>query len=96
MAAPLHVDGQPLLDLGEAGSVFATISWVAGDQAGLRFKEPFDLAGLARARPAVAPAKWERPTYLNPASSDDSPWAKQWQRSRSGDLRDELEGFIKR
>ena len=95
-AAPLHVDGEPLLDLGEAGSVFATISWVAGDQAGLRFKEPFDLAGLARARPAVAPAKWERPSYLNPASSEDSPWADQWQRMSVGELRDELEGFIKR
>lgn len=94
-AAPLHVGGEPLLDLGEAGSVFATISWVAGDQAGLKFKEPFDLAGLAQARPKVAPAKWERPTYLNPASSEDSPWAKQWQRMSMGELRDELEGFIK-
>ena len=94
--ATLHAGGELLLDLGEAGSLFATINWVAGDQAGLKFKEQFDLGCLARARPTVAPPRWERPAYLNPASPADSPWARQWQRIGVDDLRDELEGFMKR
>lgn len=95
-AAPLHVGGEPLLDLGGAGSVFATISWSVGDQAGLRFKERFDLGGLAKAKPVVARTRWTPPNYLDPALRSHSPWAKQWKRMSVDELRDELEGFIKR
>ena len=41
-SAQLVIGAEPLLDLGEAGSVFATVVWTSGDQAGLRFNEPFD------------------------------------------------------
>jgi hypothetical protein len=94
--APPRVGAEPLLDFGEAGSVFATVTWVVGDQAGLRFQAPFDLSQLARARPQVAPVRWDRPDYLGSAPAADSPWAEEWGRMSLGELRDELEGFMKR
>ena len=92
----LRVGAEPLLDLGDAGSVFATVTWRIGDQAGLRFQEPFDLTRLARAKPDVAPAKWKTPAYLKAESTPDTPWAEEWGRMSLGELREELEGFMKR
>lgn len=92
----LPIGSEPLLDVGDAGSVFATVIWVVGDQAGLHFKTPFDLSHLARSRPQVAPARWTGPTYLNTEDTENSPWAAEWNRMSLGDLRDELEGFLKR
>ncbi|HZC38152.1 MAG TPA: PilZ domain-containing protein, partial [Sphingomicrobium sp.] len=48
--AALVPGAEPLLDLGEAGSVFATVVWTRGDEAGLRFNQPFDLTQLPKAR----------------------------------------------
>ena len=93
---PLHVGVEPLLDLGEAGTVFATVTWVVGDSAGLRFHEPFDLTHLARSKPEVAPDRWERPDYLSPGPAADSPWDEKWRRMSLGELREDLEGFLKR
>jgi hypothetical protein len=93
---PLHVGVEPLLDLGEAGQVFATVTWVVGDSAGLRFHEPFDLAHLARSKPEVASGRWERPGYLQPGPAADSPWDDKWDRMSLGELRQDLEGFLKR
>ena len=93
---PLHVGVEPLLDLGEAGQVFATVTWVVGDSAGLRFHEPFDLAHLARSKPEVASGRWERPGYLQPGPVADSPWDDKWDRMSLGELRQDLEGFLKR
>jgi hypothetical protein len=93
---PLHVGVEPLLDLGEAGQVFATVTWVFGDAAGLRFHEPFDLAHLARSKPEVASGRWERPSYLQPGQATDSPWDDKWGRMSLGELRQDLEGFLKR
>lgn len=42
-SAALVTGAEPLVDLGEAGSIFATVVWTSGDQAGLRFNQPFDL-----------------------------------------------------
>lgn len=94
--SPLRVGAEPLLDLGEAGQVFATVTWAVGDQAGLKFQAPFDLAQLARVKPDVAPARWERPSYLQPGAAADSPWDEQWGRMSLGELREDLEGFMKR
>ncbi|MCL6728585.1 PilZ domain-containing protein [Sphingomonas hankyongi] len=94
--APPRVGAEPLLDFGEAGTVFATVSWVVGDQAGLRFHSPFDLSLLARSRPDVAPVRWDRPDYLGSSPAADSPWAEEWGRMSLSELRDELEGFMKR
>jgi hypothetical protein len=93
--AALAVGAEPLLDLGGAGSVFGTVAWIVGDQAGLRFHEPFDLNHLARSRPEIAPVKWERPAYMKPWAEEGSPWSEQWGRMSIDELRDELEGFLK-
>ena len=93
---PLRVGAEPLLDLGEAGQVFATVTWAIGDQAGLKFQKPFDLAQLARAKPEVAPTRWDRPSYLQPGAAADSPWDEQWGRMSLSELREDLEGFMKR
>ena len=85
-----------LLDLGGAGQHFASVTWARGDQLGLRFQRPFDIACLAQSRPEVAPAKWTRPAYLRAGQDTDSPWAEPWQRIPLNQLKDELEGFLKR
>jgi len=85
-----------LLDLGGAGQHFASVSWTRGDQLGLRFQRPFDIACLAQARPEVAPASWTRPAYLNAGQDKDTPWAEPWERLSLNQLKDELEGFLKR
>ncbi len=89
---PLRVGSEPLLDLGEAGTIFATVAWRVGDQAGLKFQEPFDLTQLSRAKPQVAPSKWNTPAYLNSEPAADTPWG----RMSLGELREELEGYMKR
>jgi hypothetical protein len=92
----LAIGAEPLLDLGEAGSHFATVMWAVGDQVGLAFKGPFDLAQLARAKPEVAPSRWVRPSYLDENGKSDSPWDEHWQRMSVNELSDELDGFLKR
>lgn len=94
--ALLRVGAEPLLDLGDAGQIFAVVSWVVGDQVGLRFQQPFDLTQLARSRPQIAPVKWDRPSYLQPGPAADSPWAEEWGRMSLSELREDLEGFMKR
>jgi len=90
----LPVGAEPLLDLGDAGSVFGTVTWTVGDQAGLSFKTPFDMTMLAKAKPQLAPARWVAPDYLKRGAS--SPWANEWGRMSLGELKDELDGFLKR
>jgi PilZ domain-containing protein len=93
---PVTVGGQAILELGEDGFIPATVAWMIGDQVGLRFRTRFDMAQLARSRPEVAPATWLRPHYLGQATKDDSPWSRNWGRLSLTELRDELEGFLKR
>lgn len=81
-----------VLDLGKAGAVNATVSWSVGDQAGLRFHAPFDVAQLAKARPEVVPPRWQQPDYLKGNAAAGSPWANEWNRMSVSDL----EGFLKR
>ena len=95
-SAMLTVGSEPLLELGEELSISAKIAWVVGDQAGLRFDRPFDLHDLARARPQVTPTHWKAPSYLESDPDKDSPWAEHWGRMSIGELRQELEGFMKR
>ena len=95
-ASPLRVGGEPMLELGEEVQLSTTVAWAVGDTAGLRFTKPFDLTLLAGARPDVASARWERPAYLQPGAAADSPWAEQWDRMSLGELRQSLEGFMKR
>lgn len=75
------VEGSELmLDFGDAGSLFAKVGWCRGDQLGLAFKTPFDIASLARAKPEIAPQRWARPDYLRDETNESSPWAAQWGR----------------
>lgn len=83
------------LDLGEAGSLFATVSWAHGDQVGLTFAEPFDIANLAKAPPTVTPQRWATPKYLRPTHADGSPWETSWDRLSVAELKASLEGFLK-
>ena len=84
-----------LLDLGPSGQFFATVSWSRGGQAGLAFKNSFDLGVLAKARPEVAQRHWTRPNYLDGPANQASPWAAEWERSSLEEIRAELEGFMK-
>ena len=85
------------LDLGEAGQLFATVSWSCGDKAGLRFAQPFDLKLLGAVKPEVAPAMLTRPGPAGRLSAEkDNPWAEGWGRQSVDELREDLEGFLKR
>jgi len=95
-SAPLRAGAEPTLALGDEIQLDTTVAWVAGDTAGLRFAKPFDLTLLASARPDVAAARWDRPSYLQPGAAADSPWDEQWDRMSLGELRQSLEGFMKR
>lgn len=98
----LPIGAEPLLDLGAAGTLFATVTWTRGDQVGLKFTQPFDLNQLARSKPEVTPATWHKPAYLGGASAADaegkdaSPWGEHWGRMSLGELHKELDGFLKR
>ena len=94
-AAPLRVGSEPLLELSDALAVSATVAWVVGDQVGMRFHTPFDLHELARSRPEVAGSDWVPPSYLDTGASSDSPWSKEWGRMSVGELRQQLEGYMK-
>lgn len=86
-----------MLDLGAGVQLFATVSWCRGDQSGLAFTEAFDLSRLAEARaPEVTPQRWVRPGFLDNAANNGSPWDSQWNRASIAELREDLEGFMKR
>lgn len=93
--AAIPVGAQPLLDLGDAGSIFGTITWAIGDHMGLKFHEPFDMQQLANSRPEVTPPQWEAPEYLKATSATQSPWNEKWERLSVDELRDHLDGFMK-
>ena len=92
----VRVDSEVLLDMGKAGTLTATVSWAVGDHVGLKFDEPFEMRRLAQSKPGVTPPMWLRPAYLEDQVEADSPWDQSWQRMSVDDLRNQLEGFLKR
>jgi hypothetical protein len=94
-SAALAQDAEPLLDLGEAGSVFGTVVWKDGDRAGLRFNQPFDLSQLPKAHSHSSSASWEPPAYLRNNAHCDSRWEDQNHGSLT-ELNEDLDGFLKR
>jgi hypothetical protein len=94
-AAPVRVGSEPLLELGDSISLSATVEWAVGDQVGVRFHSLFDMSQLARARPEVTPTHWVRPAYLDKVDAE-SAWDPRWKRLSVGELKSELEGFLKR
>jgi len=95
-SVPVRVGTEPLLELGDSISVSGTVAWAVGDQVGFAFHSPFDMTQLADSLPDVAPSEWIRPSYLDPDAEADSPWDPRWNRMSVGELRQELEGFMKR
>jgi hypothetical protein len=92
--AAVRVGAQPLLELSDSASVSATVEWAVGDQVGLRFNEPFDLHMLGGAKPSVATNTWSPPPYLDLAEKAER--EDHWQRLTVAELRQELEGYLKR
>ena len=91
------VGAEVMLDLGGAGKFIATVQWNCGGKAGLRFHETFDLTCLANAKPEVASNQWLKPSFLDlPLEEDNAPWHVKWGRGSIAEIRDELEGFLKR
>lgn len=93
---PYPLGAEVLLDLGDAGQHFATVSWTCGDKTGLKFNNPFDLKQLGSAKPEVAPEMMIRPGPSRLSADQDNPWAPGWQRQSLEELRDDLEGYLKR
>ncbi len=91
------VGTEVMLDLGGAGKFIASVKWACGDKAGLVFREEFDLNCLANAKPEVASNQWLKPDFLDQEIEDDStPWHIHWKRSSIEEIRQDLEGFLKR
>ncbi len=84
-----------LLDLGEAGQLFATVGWTGGGKAGLVFDAPFNVHALSKVRPEIAAARPMITGAPRHTADDDNPWAEGWQRQSVEELRDDLEGFLK-
>ena len=97
VAVDYPLGAEVMLDLGGAGQFFANVQWVCGDQAGLKFARPFDIGCLANARPDVTPHSWTAPNFLSSDSEDDkSAWHEKWSRSSIAEIRNDLEGYLKR
>jgi len=93
---PYPLGAEVLLDLGNAGQHFAIVSWNFGDKTGLKFKNMFDMKRLGSAKPEVAPEMLIRPGPSRLSVDQDNPWAEGWQRQSLEELRDDLEGYLKR
>ena len=57
---------------------------------------PFDLKRLGSAKPEVALGQWTRAGPAQASTDQDNPWADGWKRQSLEELRDDLEGFLKR
>ena len=91
----LRVGSSVSLELGAAGSFRASVSWVVGDHAGIRFAEIFDLSLLSKSKPRVAAGTWLKPAYLESEASAELA-VDPWNFMSVDELRTELEGFLKR
>jgi hypothetical protein len=94
-SAGLSPGAEPLIDLGDAGSVFGTVVWAAEGKAGLRFKEPFDWTLLMGPRPETQQHRWEPPAHLRAEARSDSRWEQHWQKMTLNELNGELDGGVK-
>jgi hypothetical protein len=90
------LDAELYLDLGDAGQQFATVSWACADKFGLKFASRFDIGLLGKSLPEVAAGHWTRPGPSRLSADQDNPWASGWQRQSLEELRDDLEGYLKR
>lgn len=96
IAIAYPLGAEVMLDLGEAGNIDSVVSWIAGGQAGLKFKRPFDLDELAKLRPDLTPYRWVKPAFLERDAGESTPWDEEWSRMSVEELQTKLEGFLKR
>lgn len=81
------------LDLSAAGRIAAQVSWSRGDQMGLVFAEPFDLARLSQAKPILASKTGAKAQFSSDGDDcEQAPWAPQWSRLSIDELGAELGG----
>lgn len=91
------VGAEVMLDLGGAGKFMANVQWNCAGKAGLRFRDAFNLGCLANSKPEVASNQWLKPSFLDlPLEEENTPWHTKWSRGSIAEIRDELEGFLKR
>jgi hypothetical protein len=84
------------LDLDDAGQHFATVGWSCGDKIGLKFNQPFDLRLLSKSKPELAPSMMIRPGPSQIYADQNNPWAEGWNRQSLDEMREDLEGYLKR
>ena len=89
---PVAVGSELALELSDGVSIPATVKWTAGDQAGLSFHAPFDLALLAQSKPIAVQSAWAPPVYLD--SAVQAAWERRLRRLSPAQLRAEFEGYI--
>jgi hypothetical protein len=94
-ATPVRVGAQPLLELSDTVSLSATVEWAVGDQVGVRFHQPFDMNMLVEGQLSVVQEKWSPPPYLDLVAKANCE-GDHWNRFTLVELREELEGFLKR
>ena len=90
------IGAELLLDLGAAGQHFGVVSWACADKAGIKFNSPFELKQLGNSKPQLAPHLMTRPGPGRQNVDQDNPWADGWKRQSLDELRDDLEGYLKR
>ena len=88
---PIPAGSELTLTLSETVSMPVTVEWSAGDQMGVSFHTPFDLALLAHARPVVVRPNWSPPTY---AGAVQAAWERRLRRLTPAQLRAEFKGYI--
>lgn len=86
---PARVGSELMLKLGDTVSATITIEWTFGDQIGVSFRDPFDLALLAQARPAAVQSTWSPPD-----SALQAAWERRMRRMSPAQLRAEFKGYI--
>jgi PilZ domain len=91
---PVRVGSESQLELSNGVSIPATVQWAVGDQAGLSFHIPFDIALLAKSKPIAVQQPWAPPVYLDRAIQ--TAWERRVRRLSPAQLREELESFMKR
>jgi hypothetical protein len=83
---------ESLLELSDGVSIPATVQWAVGDQAGLSFHTPFDLAQLGQSKPVAAQPNWSPPAYLD--SAIQAAWERRMRRLSPAQLRAEFKGYV--
>jgi len=89
---PVAVGSGSVLELSDSVTIAATVQWTDGDQAGLSFHGPFDLALLAQSKPIAVQPPWAPPVYLDKAVQ--AAWEHRIRRLSPAQLRAEFSDYV--